>query len=78
MDSAFHMFCPKYGGPLTSTVPMTSESIRNLYLFYSFTVTVVYPFFAYCYMCLRVGQLKIINFPFVPMGKLIIFWCPKN
>ena len=28
-------------------------------------------------MCLSIGTPKIINFPFVPNGKLIIFWCPK-
>ena len=28
-------------------------------------------------MCLSIGTLKIINFPFVPNGKLIIFRCPK-
>ena len=28
-------------------------------------------------MCLVLGHLKIINFPFVPNGKFIIFRCPK-
>ena len=28
-------------------------------------------------MCLSIGTPKIINFPFVPNGKLIIFRCPK-
>ena len=28
-------------------------------------------------MCLSIGIPNIINFPFVPNGKLIIFWCPK-
>ena len=28
-------------------------------------------------MCLSIGTPKIINFPFVPNGKFIIFRCPK-
>ena len=28
-------------------------------------------------MCLSIGTPKIINFPFVPNGKLNIFRCPK-
>ena len=28
-------------------------------------------------MCLSIGTPKIINFPFVPNGKLIILRCPK-
>ena len=28
-------------------------------------------------MCLNIGTPKLINFPFVPDGKLIIFRCPK-
>ena len=28
-------------------------------------------------MCLSIGTPKIINFPFVPNGKLIVFRCPK-
>ena len=28
-------------------------------------------------MCLSIGTPKIINFPFVPNGKLFIFRCPK-
>ena len=28
-------------------------------------------------MCLSIGAPKIINFPFVPNGKFIIFRCPK-
>ena len=28
-------------------------------------------------MCLSIGTLKKINFPFVPNGKFIIFRCPK-
>ena len=29
-------------------------------------------------MCLSIGTLKNINFPFIPNGKfIIIFWCPK-
>ena len=28
-------------------------------------------------MCLSIVTPKIINFPFVPNGKLIIFRCPK-
>ena len=28
-------------------------------------------------MCLSIGTPKIINFPFVPNGKSIIFRCPK-
>ena len=28
-------------------------------------------------MCLSIGTHKIINFPFVPNGKLIIFMCSK-
>ena len=28
-------------------------------------------------MCLSIGTPKIINFPFVPNGKFIIFGCPK-
>ena len=31
----------------------------------------------YTLMCLVLGYLKIINFPFVPNGKFIIFRCPK-
>ena len=27
--------------------------------------------------CLNIGALKIINFPFVPNGKLMIFRCPN-
>ena len=27
--------------------------------------------------CLSIGTLKIINFPFVPNGKFMIFRCPK-
>ena len=29
-------------------------------------------------MCLSIGTPKIINFPFVPNGRLIIFRCPKK
>ena len=30
-------------------------------------------------LCVQIlGHLKIINFPFVPNGKLIIFWCPNT
>ena len=28
-------------------------------------------------MCLSIGTPKIIDFLFVPNGKLMIFWCPK-
>ena len=28
-------------------------------------------------MCLSIGTPKIMNFPFVPNGKFIIFRCPK-
>ena len=28
-------------------------------------------------MCLSIGTPKIIDFPFVPKGKFIIFRCPK-
>ena len=28
-------------------------------------------------MCLSIGTLKILNFPFVPNGKFIVFRCPK-
>ena len=28
-------------------------------------------------MCLRIGTPKIIHFPFVPNGKLIVFSCPR-
>ena len=28
-------------------------------------------------MCLSIGTPKIINFPFVPNGKFIIFRCPE-
>ena len=31
----------------------------------------------YTVMCLSIGTPKIINFPFVPHGKLFIFRCPK-
>ena len=31
----------------------------------------------YTVMCLSIGTPEIINFPFVPNGKLIIFRCPK-
>ena len=31
----------------------------------------------YTLMCLSIGTPKIINFPFVPNGKFIIFRCPK-
>ena len=27
--------------------------------------------------CLKIGTPKIINFPFVPNGKLMVFRCPK-
>ena len=33
--------------------------------------------FSSLFMCLNIGTPKIINFPFVPNGKLIIFRCPK-
>ena len=31
----------------------------------------------YCKYALLLGHLKIINFPFAPNGKFIIFRCPK-
>ena len=32
----------------------------------------------YTIMCLSIGTPKIINFPFVPNGKFVIFRCPNN
>ena len=32
----------------------------------------------YTAMCLSIGTPKIINFPFVPNGKFVIFRCPNN
>ena len=39
--------------------------------------TLVCHIWHFTLMCLSIGTPKIINFPFVPNGKFIIFRCPK-
>ena len=75
--SVLGQFCPKGACPLGASFTKIFDMLVSV-LALETASTCMFKFFkALTLMCLVLGHLKIINFPFVPNGKFIIFRCSK-
>ena len=68
--SSLNLFAPSNMSEVAASLEqLQARKVRGYFCFMNIYLITV--------MCLSIGTPKIINFPFVPNGKLIIFRCPK-